>query len=108
MNWHISRRMMLRGVGAAVSLPLLDVMSTHASGEKSPPIRLAYLYIPNGVAEGAWQPEEVDKDKGAAISLAAAESPPALLARFFSTPAKGLGFSSSAMLFVMCFREVNF
>ena len=61
MNWHISRRMMLRGVGAAVSLPLLDVMSTHASGEKSPPVRLAYLYIPNGVAEGAWQPEEVDK-----------------------------------------------
>ena len=61
MNWHISRRMMLRGVGAAVSLPLLDVMSTRASGESSPPIRLAYLYIPNGVAEGAWQPEEVDK-----------------------------------------------
>lgn len=63
-NWHISRRTMLRGLGAAVSLPLLDVMvgpSAKAAAKQSPATRLAYLYIPNGVAEGAWQPEDVDQ-----------------------------------------------
>lgn len=71
MNWQISRRTMLRGLGAAVSLPLLDVMSTpslHAADNERPPIRLAYLYIPNGVAEGAWQPQEVD-DRGRLVKL---------------------------------------
>lgn len=55
---------MLRGLGAAVSLPLLDVMSVpslRAADDGRPPMRLAYLYIPNGVAEGAWQPQEVDE-----------------------------------------------
>ena len=63
-NWHISRRTILRGTGAAVSLPLLDVMtgpSLPAASRTAPPTRLAYLYIPNGVADGAWQPEEVDE-----------------------------------------------
>ena len=62
-NWQISRRTMLRGVGAAVSLPLLDVMaepSVRVAENQKSPARLAYLYIPNGVADGAWQPEEVD------------------------------------------------
>jgi hypothetical protein len=61
-NWHISRRTMLRGVGAAVSLPLLDVMlgpSIRAAETKPLTARLAYLYIPNGVADGAWQPENI-------------------------------------------------
>ena len=61
-NWNISRRTMLRGLGAAVSLPLLDVMSNpsaRAAAKQTPTTRLAYLYIPNGVAEGAWQPEDV-------------------------------------------------
>ena len=71
MNWQISRRTMLRGLGAAVSLPLLDVMSSpslHAADNERPPMRLAYLYIPNGVAEGAWQPQEVD-DRGRLVKL---------------------------------------
>ena len=68
MNWYISRRTMLRGLGAAVSLPLLDVMSARASEDERPPMRLAYLYIPNGVAEGAWQPQEVD-NRGRLVKL---------------------------------------
>lgn len=59
---------MLRGLGAAVSLPLLDVMSARASEDERPPMRLAYLYIPNGVAEGAWQPQEVD-NRGRLVKL---------------------------------------
>lgn len=64
-NWRISRRTMLRGIGAAASLPILDVMARPSraaeSADASPP-RVAYLYIPNGVADGAWQPERVDKN----------------------------------------------
>ncbi|MEO2025973.1 MAG: DUF1552 domain-containing protein [Fuerstiella sp.] len=70
-NWHISRRTILRGTGAAVSLPLLDVTmgpSSAAASRTAPPTRLAYLYIPNGVADGAWQPKEVD-DQGRLVSL---------------------------------------
>lgn len=56
---------MLRGLGVSVSLPMLEVMAATpiwAAEESRPTMRLAYLYIPNGVADGAWQPEEVDKE----------------------------------------------
>ena len=61
-NWCIPRRTVLRGTGAALSLPLLDVMAEPVRGEEdsSSAKRMAYLYIPNGVAEGAWHPEQVD------------------------------------------------
>lgn len=63
-NWAISRRTMLRGLGATISLPLLDVMrpSSLAMDRARPTTRLAYLYIPNGVAEGSWKPEKVSTD----------------------------------------------
>jgi hypothetical protein len=61
-----SRRGFLRGLGAAVSLPALDVfrplmaaeagrraLATTASGA---PLRMAYLYIPNGVNLEHWRP----------------------------------------------------
>ena len=64
-SWHVSRRTLLRGVGAAVSLPLLEVMvdrAACANSQRKPPNRMAYLYIPNGVADGAWQPKSVAED----------------------------------------------
>ena len=63
MNWHISRRTVLRGAGASVALPLLDLMlgpTSRAAEKQQSTTRLAYLYIPNGVANGAWQPEKVE------------------------------------------------
>jgi hypothetical protein len=62
-NWYLSRRTILRGAGAAIALPLLDVMTgrtTRAAETANPTTRMAYLYIPNGVADGAWQPKRVD------------------------------------------------
>lgn len=64
-NWHLSRRTVLRGTGAAIGLPMLDVMtapSARAAEQASRTPRLAYLYIPNGVAEGAWDPQKVSAD----------------------------------------------
>lgn len=70
-NWHISRRTMLRGLGAAVSLPLLEVMQQpglRAAENPKPTARAAYLYIPNGAAEGSWLPEETDS-RGRLVKL---------------------------------------
>ena len=69
-NWQIPRRTVLQGAGAAISLPLLDVMSRPVRGaeNESDRVRLAYLYIPNGVADGAWQPEDTT-DNGRLVQL---------------------------------------
>ncbi len=67
MSYHqpISRRKMLRGTGAALSLPFLEAMSAplRAAPVKNPsPVRLCYLYFPNGVADGAWEPEKTGRN----------------------------------------------
>ncbi|MEL7267622.1 MAG: DUF1552 domain-containing protein, partial [Planctomycetota bacterium] len=56
---RISRRTMLRGAtGAAIALPMLDIMtataSTVSATPAAAPIRACYLYIPNGVSDNAW------------------------------------------------------
>jgi len=61
-NWYVPRRRLLRGIGASMALPLLDVMtepSVYAGEQSTSKARLAYLYIPNGVAEGAWKPSQM-------------------------------------------------
>ena len=67
---RISRRTVLRGTGAAMALPLLDIMRAPVSakpGNSHPETtknnnRIAYLYFPNGVAKGSWEPEKVAED----------------------------------------------
>lgn len=55
----ISRRSMLRGAGAALGLPWLEAMLPSAARADSggAPVRMAVLYMPNGVHEGMWTPE---------------------------------------------------
>jgi hypothetical protein len=63
---HVSRRTMLKGVGAALALPLLDAMvpaltaqaRTAAAARK----RLACVYIPHGVILDQWTPEAAGAD----------------------------------------------
>ena len=54
----ISRRSLLRGAGAAVALPWLDIMSCGASGAAAarPPVRMGFFYVPNGVHMADWRP----------------------------------------------------
>ncbi|MGB1929063.1 MAG: DUF1552 domain-containing protein [Mariniblastus sp.] len=67
---RISRRTVLRGAGAAISLPLLDIMGAPVSAKTGNQKlkttentnRIAYLYFPNGVARGSWEPEKVADD----------------------------------------------
>ena len=57
----ISRRTLLRGAGAAVSLPWLESIAAGApvkAGESlsEPPLRVAFLFMPNGVRPDYWTP----------------------------------------------------
>ncbi|HTV00975.1 MAG TPA: DUF1552 domain-containing protein [Luteitalea sp.] len=56
---HLPRRTFLRGLGAAVALPMLDAM-TPALAKAAPaaagPKRLVFTYVPNGVSMAGWTP----------------------------------------------------
>lgn len=63
MTKSISRRSMLRGMGTAVALPLLNVMSptrllSAAEGRASAPLRMAFFYVPNGMHMPDWTPQK--------------------------------------------------
>ena len=56
----LSRRTVLRGLGAAVSLPLLDAMVPSLTALQltpaQPRLRFGAVYVPNGVIPGQWFP----------------------------------------------------
>ena len=61
-NWQLSRRTVLRGLGTAVPLPLLESMLPSrafggAEGENKPPVRMAFLFAPNGKHMPDWTPK---------------------------------------------------
>lgn len=61
-SWEISRRTVLRGLGAAVALPTLDAMlpsiaRAQAAGE-APPRRLVIFFTPNGMYMPSFTPED--------------------------------------------------
>src|SRR5215471_1687410 len=61
MSKPISRRTWLRGAGVAMSLPWLESISAGApaSGAErlaEPPLRMAFLFMPNGVRPDYWTP----------------------------------------------------
>jgi hypothetical protein len=61
---HLPRRTFLKGLGAAVALPMLDAMTPAfaAPALKQAPTRLAFTYIPNGVTLEAWTPAAEGRD----------------------------------------------
>lgn len=58
---HLSRRHMLRGLGAALALPVLDSMapalSALAGSAVAPIKRLGVFYVPNGMSMPYWFPK---------------------------------------------------
>lgn len=57
----LSRRTVLRGLGTAVALPWLEAMAPAAAlagsaSKSAPPLRMAFLYVPNGVHLPDWTP----------------------------------------------------
>ncbi len=58
---QLSRRTLLRGIGATVALPFLDAMKPAFSASPSRldnriPVRLAFSYVPNGIIMEDWTP----------------------------------------------------
>ncbi len=58
---HVSRRSLLRGVGAAVALPMLDSMipalrAASYVADKVSPTRMVFVYVPNGIDMRNWTP----------------------------------------------------
>src|SRR5215831_20770704 len=61
----ITRRTLLRGAGVALGLPWLEAMTPAAraqSGAAGNPIRMAVLYMPNGVNTAHWYPKGQGRD----------------------------------------------
>ncbi|HEU0120541.1 MAG TPA: DUF1552 domain-containing protein [Bryobacteraceae bacterium] len=60
MKTRLSRRTLLRGAGVSLGLPWLEAMAAPAAAK--PPVRLAALYMPNGVNVDAWIPKGQGRD----------------------------------------------
>src|SRR5215470_5122124 len=60
---HISRRTVLKGVGATIALPLLDAMNPAATAwaatpAGSAPRRFAFVGFPHGAIMNRWSPKQ--------------------------------------------------
>lgn len=56
---RMERRTVLKGLGAALSLPLLDGMIPAARASLAPaPLRMGFFFVPNGVHMPDWKPEQ--------------------------------------------------
>lgn len=62
----LSRRRMLKGLGASIALPFLNAMVPSglvaAAAPKRPPRRAAFLFMPNGVHPDKWTPTGTGRD----------------------------------------------
>jgi len=60
-RFELSRRTLIRGLGAGIALPYLEIMGgktlAAATGKVDPP-RLACFYIPGAIAPAQWYPKE--------------------------------------------------
>jgi hypothetical protein len=63
---HLPRRTFLQGLGTMIALPMLDAMTPAlaATGRANltAPVRLAFVYVPNGIVMKDWTPKAVGKD----------------------------------------------
>jgi hypothetical protein len=63
---HLSRRTVLKGIGASIGLPLLDAMipagTAFAQTAAAPQTRLGFVYFPHGALQDEWQPKQIGRD----------------------------------------------
>jgi hypothetical protein len=62
--WHLPRRTFLRGLGTVIALPVLESMlpAARAAGAGKFPVRMAFVYTPNGQDMQNWTPRNVGAD----------------------------------------------
>ncbi len=55
---HLPRRTFLKGMGAAIALPMFDAMTPALAARSArSPLRLAFTYVPNGIVMADWTPK---------------------------------------------------
>src|ERR1700757_3648839 len=78
MTTKLSRRTFIRGAGAAIALPWLESIrplkalaeaTSSAAAAAAPPVRMAFMYFPNGAWPKAWVPEKSGADYELPFSL---------------------------------------
>ncbi|MCI0486688.1 MAG: DUF1552 domain-containing protein, partial [Blastocatellia bacterium] len=62
MRKHLSRRTFLKGASAVIALPMLDAMTPAMTSTAKPPVRLAFVYVPNGIVMEEWTPARAGAD----------------------------------------------
>ncbi len=59
---HLSRRTVLKGIGATIALPMLDAMTPALAAVSKAPVRLSFVYVPNGIVMENWTPKGTGRD----------------------------------------------
>lgn len=74
---HLSRRVLLRGLGTSIALPLLDAMipaaTAWAQTAANPQARLGYVFFPHGAVMKNWVPKTTGSDFEMPLILKPAE-----------------------------------
>jgi len=63
----LSRRTLLRGLGAAIALPAMDAMAPALASSTLPggrPNRMGFVYVPNGINKEHWTPDYAGPFRG--------------------------------------------
>lgn len=71
-KWLIDRRTCLKGLGAALALPLLESMGwaetpPKGAGAWKPPVRLGFMYMPHGVIMSRFWPKDAAAFRSGAL-----------------------------------------
>jgi len=66
-KWRLPRRTFLKGFGTAMALPMFEAMSpvlsaADASAKSANPVRMAFVYVPNGANMADWTPVATGSD----------------------------------------------
>lgn len=76
-SFPISRRSLLRGAGVSLALPFLEIARSKApllaETKAAAPVRMAILYVPNGVIPSRWAPNGIGHDYSLSPTLKSLE-----------------------------------
>src|SRR6187455_3112985 len=64
-RFPISRRTVLKGMGASLALPMLEAMAPRSALAREavkPPLRMLFFYVPGGVNVDEWMPKSEGAD----------------------------------------------
>jgi hypothetical protein len=60
---NLTRRTVLKGVGASIALPMLDAMVPALSAQAKPaPMRLGFVYASHGIIHSEWKPRQTGRN----------------------------------------------